>query len=150
MVRGRRFTPLAVSTVLVAALAVDHPGGQRRHCGGRHGGARRARRAVLLRPGPQGLRRHGAQRGSKVWFTVADGVLSDVYEPTIDNTNVEHAAVRRHRRRTRFTDLQSPRHDLHGSRRPTGMACTVTATSAAHGYRLVTTLHHRPGPRHRR
>ena len=26
---------------------------------------------------------------SKVWFTVADGVLSDVYYPTIDNTNVE-------------------------------------------------------------
>src|SRR5262245_7053949 len=26
---------------------------------------------------------------SKVWFTVAGGVLSDVYEPTIDNTNVK-------------------------------------------------------------
>ena len=26
---------------------------------------------------------------SKVWFTVAGGVLSDVYYPTIDNTNVE-------------------------------------------------------------
>jgi glucoamylase len=26
--------------------------------------------------------------GSKVWYTVAGGVLSDVYEPTIDNTNV--------------------------------------------------------------
>jgi glucoamylase len=25
---------------------------------------------------------------SKVWFTVADGVLSDVYFPTVDNTNV--------------------------------------------------------------
>ncbi len=25
---------------------------------------------------------------SKVWYTVADGVLSDVYEPTIDNTDV--------------------------------------------------------------
>ena len=29
-----------------------------------------------------------AGHGSKVWYTVADGVLSDVYEPTIDNTNV--------------------------------------------------------------
>jgi glucoamylase len=28
-------------------------------------------------------------RTSKVWYTVAGGVLSDVYEPTIDNTNVE-------------------------------------------------------------
>src|SRR4029079_14602218 len=26
---------------------------------------------------------------SKVWFTVANGILSDVYYPTIDNTNVE-------------------------------------------------------------
>jgi Glucodextranase, domain N len=26
---------------------------------------------------------------SKVWFTVADGVLSDVYFPTVDNTNVK-------------------------------------------------------------
>ena len=26
---------------------------------------------------------------SKVWFTVAGGVLSDVYYPTVDNTNVE-------------------------------------------------------------
>src|SRR4051795_4074353 len=28
-------------------------------------------------------------RRSKVWYTVADGVLSDVYFPTNDNTNVE-------------------------------------------------------------
>jgi glucoamylase len=28
-------------------------------------------------------------RTSKVWYTVANGVLSDVYFPTIDNTNVE-------------------------------------------------------------
>src|SRR5471030_1037717 len=26
---------------------------------------------------------------SKIWYTVAGGVLSDVYYPTIDNTNVE-------------------------------------------------------------
>jgi glucoamylase len=29
-----------------------------------------------------------AGSGSKVWYTVAGGVLSDVYEPTIDNTDV--------------------------------------------------------------
>src|SRR3954452_7099391 len=28
-------------------------------------------------------------RKSKVWYTVAGGVLSDVYYPTVDNTNVE-------------------------------------------------------------
>src|SRR5262249_3346162 len=27
--------------------------------------------------------------GSKVWYTIANGVLSDVYYPTVDNTNVE-------------------------------------------------------------
>src|SRR5712671_140126 len=26
---------------------------------------------------------------SKVWYTVANGVLSDVYYPTVDNTNLE-------------------------------------------------------------
>src|SRR3984885_8180602 len=26
---------------------------------------------------------------SKIWYTVANGVLSDVYAPTIDTTNVE-------------------------------------------------------------
>jgi glucoamylase len=29
-----------------------------------------------------------AATASKVWYTVAGGVLSDTYEPTIDNTNV--------------------------------------------------------------
>jgi glucoamylase len=29
-----------------------------------------------------------AGRTSKVWYTVAGGVLSDVYSPTVDNTNV--------------------------------------------------------------
>ena len=28
-------------------------------------------------------------RTSKVWYTVANGVLSDVYYPTVDTTNVE-------------------------------------------------------------
>jgi glucoamylase len=30
-----------------------------------------------------------ADTASKVWYTVADGMLSDVYFPTIDNTNVK-------------------------------------------------------------
>ena len=32
---------------------------------------------------------------SKVWYTVAGGVLSDTYEPTIDNTNVSTLQYRR-------------------------------------------------------
>ena len=78
-------------------------------------------------------------RTSKVWFTVADGVLSDVYYPTIDNTNVEtlqyvvtdgktlHRPRRRATRRTAST---------RSTRR--GMACRVTSTAKNGRYRLVT------------
>ena len=43
---------------------------------------------------------------SKVWFTLANGVLSDVYYPTIDNTNVETLQYIVTDGST-FTDLQS-------------------------------------------
>ena len=43
---------------------------------------------------------------SKVWFTVANGVLSDVYYPTVDNTNVETLQFVVTDGAT-FTDLQS-------------------------------------------
>ncbi|WP_375490565.1 glucodextranase DOMON-like domain-containing protein [uncultured Jatrophihabitans sp.] len=75
---------------------------------------------------------------SKVWFTVAGGVLSDVYEPNIDNTNVQSMqyAVTDG---TTFTDLQQ--RDMTYTVRASdgGMACTVTASSKAHGYTLTTT-----------
>jgi glucoamylase len=75
---------------------------------------------------------------SKVWYTVADGVLSDVYEPTIDNTNVGTLQYVVTDGRT-FTDLQTrdTTYTVHADR--TGMVCTVTATSAKHRYRLTTT-----------
>lgn len=79
-----------------------------------------------------------ANTGSKVWYTVADGVLSDVYEPTVDNTNVGTLQYVVTDGRT-FTDLQTRDMTYTVAADPTGMACTVTATSAAHGYRLVTT-----------
>jgi glucoamylase len=74
---------------------------------------------------------------SKVWFTVADGVLSDVYEPYIDNTNVhtlQYVVTDGHS----FTDLQSRDLTYRVSADPSGMECTVVATSAAHGYTLTT------------
>ena len=43
---------------------------------------------------------------SKVWYTVANGVLSDVYYPTVDNTNVETLQYVVTDGST-FTDLQS-------------------------------------------
>ena len=64
---------------------------------------------------------------SKVWFTVADGVLSDTYWPTVDATNV-------HTLQYLVTDGQQlhrppdPGHDLQGRARPTGMSCTVVAS----------------------
>src|SRR3984957_9934702 len=75
---------------------------------------------------------------SKVWYTVADGVLSDVYEPTVDNTNVETLQYVVTDGST-FTDLQTRDMTYTVAADPSGLACTVTATSAKHGYRLVTT-----------
>ena len=75
---------------------------------------------------------------SKVWYTVAGGVLSDVYEPTVDNTDVETLQYIVTDGST-FTDLQTRDMTYTVAADPSGMACTVTATSASHGYRLVTT-----------
>jgi glucoamylase len=75
---------------------------------------------------------------SKVWYTVAGGVLSDTYEPAIDNTNVSTLQYVVTDGST-FTGLQTRDMSYAVSADPTGMACTVTATDAAHGYQLVTT-----------
>ncbi|HWC81071.1 MAG TPA: glucodextranase DOMON-like domain-containing protein [Pseudonocardiaceae bacterium] len=75
---------------------------------------------------------------SKVWYTVAGGVLSDVYEPTVDNTDVgtlQYVVTDG----STFTDLQSRDTTYTVAADPTGMACTVTATSARHHYQLITT-----------
>jgi glucoamylase len=77
---------------------------------------------------------------SKVWFTVADGVLSDTYWPTVDATNVHTLQYLVTDGRT-FTDLQT--RDMTYRVLPdfTGMSCTVVATPtrASHGYRITTT-----------
>ena len=82
-----------------------------------------------------------ADRGSKVWYTVADGVLSDVYEPTIDNTDVStlQYVVTDGDPKSTFTDLQTRDMTYTVAADPSGMACTVTSTDAKHGFRLVTT-----------
>src|SRR5580700_6060408 len=79
-----------------------------------------------------------ADRGSKVWYTVADGVLSDVYEPTIDNTDVSTLQYVVTDGST-FTDLQTRDMTYTVAADRSGMACTVTSTDAKHGFRLVTT-----------
>jgi glucoamylase len=79
-----------------------------------------------------------ADRGSKVWYTVAGGVLSDVYEPTIDNTDVSTLQYVVTDGST-FTDLQTRDMTYTVAADRSGMACTVTSTDAKHGFRLVTT-----------
>jgi glucoamylase len=79
-----------------------------------------------------------AGSGSKVWYTVAGGVLSDVYEPTIDNTDVSTLQYIVTDGST-FTDLQTRDMTYTVAADPSGMACTVTSTDAKHGFRLITT-----------
>jgi glucoamylase len=76
--------------------------------------------------------------GSKVWYTVAAGVLSDVYEPTIDNTDVSTLQYVVTDGAT-FTDLQTRDMTYTVAADRSGMSCTVTSTDASHGFQLVTT-----------
>ncbi len=75
---------------------------------------------------------------SRVWFTVAGGVLSDVYEPNVDTTNVETMQYVVTDGKT-FTDLQSRDMTYTVSADPTGMTCTVVATARSGNYRITTT-----------
>ncbi len=75
---------------------------------------------------------------SKVWFTVANGVLSDVYYPTADNTNVETLQYIVTDGST-FTDLQTRDTtytvQLLNKRE---LDCRVTTTANSGKYRIVT------------
>ena len=78
-----------------------------------------------------------ANTASKAWYTVADGTLSDVYAPTIDNTDVK--SLDPIVTGPGFTALQ-PRDMTYtvASLDATGMACQITALDAAHHFKLVT------------
>jgi glucoamylase len=78
-----------------------------------------------------------ATRASKVWYTVAGGVLSDVYSPTVDNTNVQSMEFLVSDGST-FTDEQT-RDTTYTVRAldGTGMACEVTSTARSGKYRIV-------------
>ncbi|MDH2415621.1 glucodextranase DOMON-like domain-containing protein [Nocardioides sp. CER19] len=75
---------------------------------------------------------------SKIWYTVAGGVLSDVYAPTIDTTNVETMQYLVTDGAS-FTDLQTRDMTYAVSADATGMICTVTSTAKSGAYRLTTT-----------
>ena len=149
MVRGRGLITLVAGATLVAGMAAAIPAASAATTAG----------AAAAAPGAPGAPSYfdlarkdcvgtAATQGSKVWYTVADGVLSDVYEPTIDNTNVSTLqyvvtdGVHVHR-------PADPGHDLHGRRRSDrhGLHRHLDRRQA----RLPAGhhLHHRPGQRHR-
>lgn len=75
---------------------------------------------------------------SHVWYTIAGGVLSDVYAPTVDTTQVETMQLVVTDGAT-FTDLQARDMAYTASADATGMVCTVTSTARSGAYRIVST-----------
>ena len=139
MVRGRGLITLVAGATLVAGLAAAAPAATAAPAAGTGATAPGAPGAPsyfdLARKDCLGT---AAGQGSKVWYTVAGGVLSDVYEPTIDNTDVSTLQYVVTDGAT-FTDLQARDMTYTVAADPTGMACTVTSTDTRHGFRLVTT-----------
>jgi glucan 1,4-alpha-glucosidase len=141
-VKNRVLIAAASVCAIVACLAPSIAAGAARHDTARAG-------AAAVAPDPPGTESYfdlarkdcvGTARNdhSKVWFTVADGVLSDTYWPTADATNVktlQYLVTDGHS----FTDLQTRDMTYRVLNDPTGMACTVLATSATHHYRIITT-----------
>src|ERR1700756_1928492 len=75
---------------------------------------------------------------SKVWFTVGDGVLSDTFSPTIENSNVNTLQYIVTDGRS-FSDMQQ-RDMTYTVSSPdrSGMVCRVTSRDERHGFALVT------------
>ncbi len=74
---------------------------------------------------------------SRVWYTVAGGVLSDVFSPTIENTNVNTVQYIVTDGKS-FTDLaQRDMSYSLSSPDASGMVCRVTSTDAKHRFRLI-------------
>ena len=75
---------------------------------------------------------------SKAWYSVADGVLSDTFSPTIEQSNVntvQYIVTDGHS----FSDLQQRDMTYRvSSPDPSGMVCQVTSTDSRHHFRLVT------------
>ncbi len=149
MVRGRMFGLLVTGAAVLAGLAVAAPAVAVPAAATGGGAGVTGGGAGVTAPGGPGAPSYfdlarkdcvgtAADQGSKVWYTVADGVLSDVYEPTIDNTDVSTLQYIVTDGST-FTDLQTRDMTYTVAADPTGMACTVTSTDTRHGFQLVTT-----------
>ena len=128
--------PLAVAALLVVALAVAAaPAQGTPPTGAAPGGPGALSHFDLARKDCVGTARN---RGSKVWFTVADGVLSDVYFPTNDTTNNETLQYVVTDGST-FTDLQT-RDMTYTVVAPDdrSLSCRVTARDKDGRYKIVT------------
>ena len=124
-----------VGTVLVVSILPGLPASAAALAGPAPGGPGAVSHFGLARKDCLGT---AANRTSKVWYTVAGGVLSDVYSPTVDNTNVETMQFLVTDGST-FTDLQT--RDMMYTVRSldaTGMACEVTSSARSGRYRIVT------------
>jgi glucoamylase len=139
---SRRLYAALAAIAILAALGVSIPGGAaaakptsgRRHSGAAPGGPGAQSYLDEARKDCFGTARDNA---SKVWFTVADGVLSDVFSPTIENSNVNTVQYIVTDGRT-FAALQQ-RDMSYSVSSPdrSGMVCQVTSTDHAHQFRLV-------------
>ena len=118
----------SVSHVLTVTVAVDH---------GAPGGPGTVSHFDLARKDCLGTARNTT---SKVWYTVANGMLSDVYYPTVDNTNLETLQYIVTDGST-FTDVQARdmTYTAAAVNDSGGMACQVTATAKSGRYSIVTT-----------
>ena len=122
------FTYNATTHVLTIEVAVDH---------GAPGGPGALSHFDLARKDCLGTARNTE---SKVWYTVAGGILSDVYYPTVDNTNVETLQYIVTDGAT-FTDLQARdmTYTVEAVTDTGGMACKVTASDKDGLYSIETT-----------
>ena len=139
MIRRQFFVPAIAAVFAMAALSLGSAPA------GATPGAPSGAEAV----GSPGLTSHQGQSrkdcvgtsrttDSKIWFTVAGGILSDVYAPTLDATNVETMQYLVTDGST-FTDLQSRDTTYTVSADATGTVCTITSTAKSGAYRLVNT-----------
>ncbi len=133
--RGRPLAFVAIGALVLAVAPVAGAGGVALAAGSAPDGPGALSHFDLARKDCIGTARN---RTSKVWYTVANGVLSDVYYPTIDNTNVETLQYVVTDGST-FTDLQA--RDMTYAVTAldnTGMACRVTSTAKSGKYSLQT------------
>ena len=124
----------SVTHVLSVQVAVDH---------GAPGGPGALSHFDLARKDCLGTARNTT---SKVWYTVAGGVLSDVYYPSVDNTNLETLQYIVTDGAT-FTDLQA-RDMTYTAQAVTdtgSMACKVVASAKSGKYQIETTYITDPG-----